>query len=336
MTTAESGAPPAASFAGQIVQFAGPLLRIRYRDGVYVTLHGFPDWLPYARAMVELAPPPAAAAVDEVRVIDVLAANLVMLESGDPLWMAPERGAVPTPDGWVWAHLAMSRRVGLVPAEAYAAFRHSGGIATLHADHSGSGLLVSGAPGTVTLTGQGPAPEQQLAELTEQVGVELPAAYREFLAGSNGGRPAVPAVHPRFGFVADQSFFGVGRPDWFGNVGYARQWLRDRFTSDFLPIGHVQGGTLALRLTGPDAGSVWYYDDDDPRDDEAYDAEQISQLLLRRCAGGFDEFVAALRPVPDELLTAARTLVADGGARQVSERGLGEGLPKDMRPPAGG
>ncbi|MGH3716383.1 MAG: SMI1/KNR4 family protein [Micromonosporaceae bacterium] len=326
--------PPLSSYAGQIVRFAAPLLRIRYRDGLYVTLHGFPDWFSYARALVELAPPPASASADEVRVIDVLAANQVMLAAGDPLWTAPEMGAVATPDGWAWAHLARSRRLALVPAEAYAAFRHAGGIATLDADHSGSGLVVPRARGTVSLPGEGPAPEKELTELEGQLPAPLPAAYREFLAATNGGRPATPAVHPRFGFVVDQTFFGFGRRDWFGNLSHVRQWLKDKFTADFLPIGHVQGGTLAVRLTGEDAGSVWYYDDDDPRDDDSYDADEVAERLLRRCADSFDRFVGALVPVPDTLIQAAQTLVRDGGARQLPEPGLGLGLPTDKRPPA--
>ena len=32
-----------------------PPLRLRYRHGVYIDLRGFPDWQPYAAAMVRIA-----------------------------------------------------------------------------------------------------------------------------------------------------------------------------------------------------------------------------------------------------------------------------------------
>ncbi|MQA25560.1 MAG: hypothetical protein GEU94_08815 [Micromonosporaceae bacterium] len=329
-------APPLSSFAGQVVQFAAPLLRIRYPDALYVSLHGFPDWTPYARAMVEIAPPAPEAPAEAVRVMDVLAANQVMAESGDPLWgAAQDEDAPPTPDGWVWAHLAMSRRLALVPAEAHAAFRHAGGIATLEVDHSGAGVSVGEDGAAVAIAGGGEATESDLAALESKLGAGLPAAYRQFLEQTNGGRPAAPAVHHRFGFVADQSFFGIGRKDWFGNVANARQWLRDQFSDEFLPVGHVQGGVLAVRVADPDAGSVWYYDDDDPRDRESYDAQEVGGRLLRRCAVDFAAFLAALRPVPDALRDAARDVVRGGLAQQVTVPQLGLALPADRRPATG-
>ena len=76
---------PGARYAFRVFHPASPALRIRYRQGVLVGPHGFPEWLPYARAVVELPPRPAALTVDEGRVADVLAANLAVAGSGDPL-----------------------------------------------------------------------------------------------------------------------------------------------------------------------------------------------------------------------------------------------------------
>jgi hypothetical protein len=179
----------------------------------------------------------------------------------------------------------------------------------------------------------GTAAEQDLADLEQALGAELPPGYRGFLVATNGGRPAVPAIHPGFGFVADQSWFGFGRQDWFRNVGYVRQWLRDRFTADFLPVGHVQGGTLAVRLRGRDAGSVWYYDDDDPRDDDSYDVGVVTARLLRRCADDIPGFLDSLRPVPAEWWSAARRLSAAGRVRLVRGPDQGLALPADRRAP---
>jgi len=327
--------PPASRFAGQVVRFAAPLLRIRYPDGVYVDLTGFPDWTPYARALVDLPPPPPNASSDEVRVVDVLAANALL--AGDP------DSPPSTLDGWTWAHLGMTRRMALLPVEAHAAFRHAGGVATLTgiATRAGDGVPAGGAPGPtgvaaarpVSFIDAGAAAEQDLADLEQAIGAPLPPGYREFLVATNGGRPAVPAIHPGFGFVADQSWFGFGRQDWFRNLGYVRQWLGDRFTTDFLPVCHVQGGTLAIRIRGRDTGSVWYYDDDDPRDDDSYDVGVVTARLLRRCADDLPGFLDSLRPVPAEWWQAARRLSADGRARLVRGPDQGLALPADRRAP---
>lgn len=324
-------APPGSRFAGQVVRFAAPLLRIRYPDGVYVGLTGFPEWTPYARAVVELPPPPGAFA-DQIRVVEVLAANAVLARTGDPLWEHVD-GADPvsTPDGWAWAHLGASRRIALLPVEAHAGFRHAGGIATLGLPQEADSVP---SPESVPVVPAGTATEQDLAALERSLGTSLPLGYREFLASTNGGRPGVPAISPGFGFLADQSFFGFGRRDWFRNVDYVRQWLADRFTDDFLPVGHVQGGTLAVRLRGPDAGSVWYHDDDDPRDDDSYDVSVVTANLLRRCADDFPGLLGSLRPVPGEWWRAARLLADDGRVRLVTGPGQGLALPTDRRAPA--
>lgn len=337
--------PPASRFAGQVVRFAAPLLRIRYPDGVYVDLTGFPDWTPYARALVDLPAPPPDASADEARVVDVLAANALLEDTGDPLWHGdpdggpgrPDDDPAPpsTPDGWTWAHLGMTRRMALLPVEAHAAFRHAGGVATLTgipAFAAGPTDAYAAHPVPFVPAGSAAtAAEQDIADLEQALGTPLPPGYREFLVATNGGRPAVPAIHPGFGFVADQSFFGFGRQDWFRNLGYVRQWLGDRFTADFLPVGHVQGGTLAVRIRGRDAGSVWYYDDDDPRDDDSYDVGVVTARLLRRCADDFPGFLDSLRPVPAEWWRAARRQSAAGRVRLVRGPDQGLALPADRR-----
>ncbi|MGH3748997.1 MAG: SMI1/KNR4 family protein [Micromonosporaceae bacterium] len=348
----KSGLPSLTRHAGRIVRFAAPLLRIRYPDGMYVNLRGFPDWTPYARALVEIAgrlPDQPRRSVDEARVVDVLAANQVMADSADPLWKDAEPGAAATPDGWVWAHVGAGgaradrsegegpRRLALVPAEAHAAFRHIGHVAGRGAGDGSRGLTMQPpAERPSMIPRRTKATEADVAELEAKLEAGLPAPYRNFLLAGNGGRPATPLAHPGFGFLVDQSFFGFRRKDWFANVTNARQWLADRFAGDFLPIGHVQGGLLAVRLSPPGPGSVCYYDDDDPADDESYDAEAVGAHLLRRCADSFDEFLDALAPVPDGLVAAAQSMVAGGMAQRVVDRNQGGALPRDRRPPTSG
>ena len=109
-------------------------------------------------------------------------------------------------------------------------------------------------------------------------------------------------MHPRHGFIVDQPFFGVGTADRHQDLLYARHWFADRLTPDYLPLGYVQGGALTLRLTGPDAGSIWFADADDPRDDERLNAATYCAELLSFCAPDLDTFLSELTTVPQSLL----------------------------------
>ena len=319
---------PGARYALTVFHPPAPIMRIRYRDGVVVGGLGFPVWAPYARAVVELPDPPAGRGVDEVRVLDVLAANAALAAAGSPM-AAADRA---TPHGWTWAHVGLTRRVALVPADLHASFAHLGGVATMRADRERRGVDVAGAPrigamSTVRL------PESGLARVEESLGYRLPEAYREFLLETNGARPDFPAVHPGFGFVADQYFFGFAREDWMQDPVYVGGWFADRLTREFMVAGHVQGGQIAVKVRGDDVGSVWYLDDDDPRDADTFDAEYRCAHLLHRVAGDFGQFWSQLRAVPYWLHRLAAELVDDGRARLVAEEGDGASLPRSLRSP---
>jgi hypothetical protein len=319
--------------AAQIRQFDSPVLRVRYRGGVVIGPAGLPEWDLLARAVVELPEPEAGLTVDEIRVLDVLTANRVMLNAGDPLWgRASDDGAL-TPPGWVWAHRFATRQVALLPAEVYGAFRHVGGVATLTVPTAGYGIDVDDAK---------PVPTDFREELTEELmdkvenhlGNRLSSAYRAFLQRTNGATPTKPGIHPGFGFVVDQPFFGLARGDRHQDLVYANQWFGDRLTSDFLAIGYVQGGGLAVKVGGADAGSVWYWDDDDHRDDDSYDADHLCAHLLYRCADGFDAFLRSLSVPPRRLLRLVDGRVTGGGSRSVRVPDMGASLPRALRPPA--
>jgi hypothetical protein len=312
------------------------MLRVRYRAGVAVGPHGFPDWLPYARLLVELPPVPPGAGADAARLRDVVTANEVAARTGDPSCVRGDRAA--TPAGWTWAHVAMSRRIALVPVELHGAYRHLGGVSTGGGDPGRRGVRVDGgAPPRI----DGGAPpridvaqrlaEEAVAVVEERLGYRLPAAYRDFLARTNGGRPARAALHPRFGFLADQPLFGVARTDWLQDLVYANAWFGDRLTPDWLAVGYVQGGLLAVRVRGGDEGSVWYWDDDDPRDTAGYGAAEVCARLLHRVADDFAGFWRALREVPAALRDAAAEAADSGAARLVPAQGLGAALPAARR-----
>ncbi|MFJ6198345.1 SMI1/KNR4 family protein [Micromonospora sp. NPDC092111] len=307
-----------------VVHPVSPMLRIRYRQGVVVDPHGFPDWTPYARVVVELPPLPPGIGVDAARVLAVLTANLAWPDPADPDPVGR------TPAGWTWAHLARTRRVALVPAELHAASRHLGGVSTGDADPRRRGLPVDSTEPPPLRFAERLAPDA-VARIEQRLGLPLPAGYRDFLARTNGGWPAWPAVHPRFGFVVDQPFFGAARADWMQDLCHANAWLTDRLTSDFLAVGQVQGGLLAVRVGGGDEGSVWYWDDDDPRARDDDTPADICGRLLHRCADSFGAFWHALRAVPGPLRDLAVGAVAEGRATRCDDERTGSALPAARR-----
>jgi hypothetical protein len=312
-----------ARYAFRVAHPAAPMLRVRYRHGVPVDPWGFPDWTPYARTLVTLPPPPADLTVEEARVVDVCTAELIARAEGDPLWSLPAG----TPPGWTWAHVAQHRQVALVPVELHASFRHLGGVSVGAPRRTGRGLTPRGGqPPGILVTER--LSDDAVAAGEEHLGVRLPAAYRDFLARTNGGAPARPAVHPGFGFVLDQPLFGF-RADRGQDLGYVNAWFGDRLTGDWLAIGYLHGGLLTLKVRGDDAGVVGYLDDDDPRDRDTFTADEVCERLLHRVAPDFASFWTALRDVPAELSELAVSAAA--GAAETFPDGLGALLPPSHR-----
>ncbi|MFG2042841.1 HNH endonuclease [Dactylosporangium sp. NPDC048998] len=325
---------PGAQYALRLVNFGSPVVRERHDRGVLVNPAGFPDWEFHARALVRLPERMPGLTLDEIRVVDVLAANALLRRSGkDPLCSADEE--VPrTPQGWTWAHLGSRRQLALVPIELHASFRHAGGISVLAADRAERGLRVDLEPvwaGVAAEVQQVPA--DVMDELERHLGFALPPRYRDFFAQTNGAAPRIPGVLPGFGFVADQRLFGLGRSDPAQDIIEANQYAGDRFTTDFLGIGWVQGGTLAVKVRGADTDSVWYFDDDDPRADARDDATGVVERLLYRCADSIDQFWNRLARPAQELLRIADDLVAAGQAAALWPEELGESLPPSHRGP---
>jgi A nuclease of the HNH/ENDO VII superfamily with conserved WHH/SMI1 / KNR4 family (SUKH-1) len=282
---------------------------------------------------VRLSDPLPGLSMDEVRVVDVLTANAATATVGDALWDVPGVDvAARTPPGWVWAHLFGTRQMALVPAEARGAFRYLGGVATLPIDRSRRGVRIE-EHSPVPVTSAQRLPERLVQRLEERLGQPLPAAYRAFLAATNGATPTAAGIHPGFGFVVDQPLFGLGRTDRHQDLVYANEWFGDRLTREFLAIGYVQGGLLAVKVTGADAGSVWYLDDDDYRDDDSFTAPDISSRLLARCADDVDQFWAALSQPPPRLRRVVRQAVRSGWVVSARPKHMGASLPPNRRPP---
>ncbi|WP_173265045.1 SMI1/KNR4 family protein [Streptomyces pacificus] len=313
-----NAAPPNAAYAGQVVHFPDPVRAARHPRGVRVDERGFPDFAPYARAAAEIAEPPAGFGVDELRLTDYVSANAALAGAGHELWdtIAP----VATPHGWTWHHVAGSRRLELVPVEVKALLRHHGGVATAVVDHGKRGTrplretrpVHFGLPkGAVSVS------EGQLLDVEEDLGYRLPGAYRSFLKAAGGCAPAGVALDAELGLLVDQPFFTVREEAAVNDLVYMNKCLRDHLTKDYLGVGFVQGGLLAVKVRGAAAGSVWFCAYDDARDRDGLTAGERVESLLLPCGEDFDVLLERLVGNPPELETVANLMVDGGFAHAV-------------------
>ncbi|WP_328538328.1 SMI1/KNR4 family protein [Streptomyces sp. NBC_00344] len=319
MTTGRLGqqaAPPNAAYTGQLVNFPDPVRAARHPRGVRVDGNGFPVFSPYARAAAEIAEPPEGFGVDELRLTDYVSANAALSASGHELWdTVPE---VATPHGWTWHHVPGGRRLELVPVEVKALLRHHGGLATAAVDQSKRGTrpLQDTRPVHFGLPkGSVAVGEQLVLGAEEDLGYRLPGAYRSFLKAAGGCAPVGTALDAELGLLVDQPFFTVRDQAAMNDLVYVNKCLRDHLTKDYLGVGFVQGGLLAVKVKGGGTGSVWFCAYDDARDgDDWPPAERVERLLLP-CGDDFDAFLDRLAGNPPELETVANLMV-DGGFAQ--------------------
>lgn len=330
MTTGRPGAmaaPPNAAYAGQVVHFPDPLRAARYPRGVRVDERGYPDFAPYARAAAEIAEPPDGFGVDELRLTDYVSANAAHHHAGHELFRA--RSPVATPHGWTWHHVVGGRRLELVPVEVKALLRHHGGLATAGTDHAKRGTrpLRERRPAHFDLPEDRPRPgsvdEARLRDVEEDLGYRLPGAYRSFLKAAGGGAPVGAAFDPELGLLVDQPFFALRDEAAVDDLRYANKCLRDHLTKDYLGIGYLQGGLLAIKVKGEQIGTVWFCPYDDVRDtDDAWDSpQQRVGSLLRPCGADLDDFLSRLAGNPPELETVANLMVDGGFAQAVPVEG---------------
>jgi hypothetical protein len=305
------------------VHFPDPVRAARHPQGVWVDADGHPDFSPYARAAAAIAEPPEGFGVDELRLTDYVSANAAMHAAGHELWAS--LSPVGTPHGWTWHHVYGTRRLELIPVEVKALLRHHGGLADSVADHDKRGTrplqetrpVHFGLPvDPVSVT------EQQVRDVEEELGYRLPGAYRTFLKAAGGCAPKGVALDPDLGLLLDQPFFTVRDEAAVNDLVYVNKCLRDHLTKDYLAIGYVQGGVLAVKVKGERTGSVWFCAYDDARDGERWEspAERVAELLLS-CGDTLDEFLLRLAGNPPELETVANLMVDGGFATAVPVEG---------------
>lgn len=313
--------PPNAAYAGQVVHFPDPVRAARHPGGVRVDERGYPDFSSYARAAAEVAEPPEGFGVDELRLTDYVSANAALAAHGHELWgsIAP----VSTPHGWTWHHVPGTRRLELVPVEVKALLRHHGGLATAVVDQHkrGTRALQEARPAHFALPESGLAvTEQRVRDVEEDLGYRLPGPYRSFLKAAGGCAPVGVALDAELGLLVDQPLFTVRDEAEVDDLLYVNKCLRDHLTKDYLGVGFVQGGILAVKVKGDRVGSVWFCAYDDARDNGDTAgwsvADRVARLLLP-CGDDFDAFLARLAGNPPELETVANLMVDGGFARAV-------------------
>lgn len=324
MTTGRLGqhaAPPNTAYAGQVVQFPDPVRAARFPQGVRVDENGFPDFSPYARAAAEVAEPPEGFGVDELRLTDYVSANAALHASRHELWT--DLSAVATPHGWTWHHVARSRRMQLVPVEVKALLRHHGGLATAAVDHGKRGTrpLQETRPVHFDVPHGVAVDEERVTRAEETLGYRLPGAYRSFLKAAGGCAPVGVALDAELGLLVDQPFFTVRDEAAVNDLVYVNKCLRDHLTKDFLGVGFVHGGLVAVKVKGEGIGSVWFCAYDDARDRDGLGVQERVAELLLPCGSDFDDFLLRLAGNPPELETVANLMVDGGFARAVPVEG---------------
>ncbi|WKX72255.1 SMI1/KNR4 family protein [Streptomyces sp. XD-27] len=325
MTTGRLGqhaAPPNTAYAGQVVHFPDPVRAARHPRGVRVDESGFPDFSPYARAAAEIAEPPEGFGVDELRLTDFVSANAALHSAGHELWDG--LSSVATPHGWTWHHVAGTRRMELIPAEVKALLRHHGGLATANVDQDKRGTrpLQETRPVHFGLPKRGiSVTEEQVLGVEEDLGYRLPEAYRSFLKAAGGCAPVGAALDAELGLLVDQPFFTVREEAAVNDLVYVNKCLRDHFTKDYLGVGFVQGGVIAVKVKGDAIGSVWFCAYDDARDQDGWTVQDRVERLMLPCGDDFDAFLLRLAGNPPELETVAHLMVDGGFAYAVPVEG---------------
>jgi hypothetical protein len=137
--------------------------------------------------------------------------------------------------------------------------------------------------------------EEQLRDAERRLGFPLPAAYRRWLATTGGGEPVGIAVVPGQNFRWEKRAFGL-RPDRYTeDLFNANEYRPESLPPGYLPVVQLEGGMLAVKVTGDRVGSVWFWDDDEPGRHDEMTVEE-DEAMLHFCASDWDELLKRLTP----------------------------------------
>ena len=142
----------------------------------------------------------------------------------------------------------------------------------------------------------GPIPAGAMEALEARYRVKLPADYVEFLKVYNG---VIPKVN-KF-FISDKqgnSLLGIlyGLPDTtqYEHLGLRINWrdTRDSMPEDIFPIGDDPGGNnVCMCLEGENYGKIYFYDHEEPNEDEK---GRLNHDNLYPLAVSFSHFITSL------------------------------------------
>ena len=126
------------------------------------------------------------------------------------------------------------------------------------------------------------------------------------------------ALDAELGLLVDQPFFTVRDEAAVNDLVYVNKCLRDHLTKDYLGVGFVQGGLLAVKVKGDgDRLGVVLRVRRRAGPGRAGRCRSGCERLLLPCGADFDEFLLRLAGNPPELETVANLMVDGGFARAV-------------------
>jgi hypothetical protein len=116
-----------------------------------------------------------------------------------------------------------------------------------------------------TFEGGPPLDEESLRSFEKRLGRILPAAYRQFLLATNGGRPErdLLALEGLAGnpFARVHVFFGLNDSVKSCNLDWNLEVFGDRIPADLLPIATTEGiDKVCLAVAGEHTGAIFYWD----------------------------------------------------------------------------
>lgn len=143
--------------------------------------------------------------------------------------------------------------------------------------------------------------ESRIASLERNLGATLPADFRNFLLGHNGGKRPTPCMIDYVGVDGFRSraliaeFLGVESPsesDIFKTYSF---YLNDERIPDCaVPIAKdIAGNLFCIRTDPANFGAVCFWDHE-------LELSNEPEGNLALVAGSFSEFVSLLKPDPDE------------------------------------
>jgi hypothetical protein len=132
-----------------------------------------------------------------------------------------------------------------------------------------------------------PVSEERVAEAEGKLGVRIPETYRSFLRSTDGGALAESYVVPESG--------GSGLIEEFwdldGLVEMQHVGFNEVIPFDYITVASGGGGAACVKVTGDDAGSVWWANYDYA---ERIEAEEPTEEVMTKLADDFDAFLGRL------------------------------------------